>query len=85
MTYYNVFPPNLPPLAIHYVSSMTIEFLIIGLTVPVKELENKYVQLSEALSEKLQALDAALVQSQGLQDALDSLLQWLNTIESQLK
>ena len=64
---------------------MTIEFLIIGLTVPVKELENKYVQLSEALSEKLQALDAALVQSQGLQDALDSLLQWLNTIESQLK
>lgn len=52
---------------------------------PVKEFENKYVQLSEALSEKLQALDAALVQSQGLQDALDSLLQWLNTIENQLK
>lgn len=80
-----MFSPQPPPLAIHYVSSMTIEFLIIGLTVPVKELENKYVQLSEALSEKLQALDAALVQSQGLQDALDSLLQWLNTIESQLK
>lgn len=52
---------------------------------PVKELENKYVQLSEAISEKLQALDAALVQSQGVQDALDSLLQWLNTIENQLK
>lgn len=52
---------------------------------PVRELEEKYVQLSEALAERLQALDTALVQSQGVQDALDSLIQWLNSIETTLK
>nr|CAD7404991.1 unnamed protein product [Timema cristinae] len=52
---------------------------------PVKELENKYNQLSEALSEKVQSLDTALVQSQGVADALDSLMQWLSSTENQLK
>lgn len=56
-----------------------------ALEAPVREVEDKYLQLAEALAERLQILDTALVQSQGVQDALDSLIQWLNTIENQLK
>ncbi|XP_072756472.1 microtubule-actin cross-linking factor 1 isoform X19 [Anoplolepis gracilipes] len=52
---------------------------------PVKTLEDKYRQLSNALAEKCQELDTALVRSQGVQDALDSLVAWLNNIESQFK
>ncbi|XP_011312640.1 microtubule-actin cross-linking factor 1 isoform X3 [Fopius arisanus] len=52
---------------------------------PVKILEDKYRQLSNALAEKCQELDTALVQSQGVQDALDSLVAWLNNVESQFK
>lgn len=52
---------------------------------PVKAVEDKYRQLINALAEKCQLLDTALVQSQGVQDALDSLLAWLNNAESQYK
>lgn len=52
---------------------------------PVRELEDKYRQLGNALAEKCQQLDTALVQSQGVQDALDGLVIWLNTAESQFK
>ncbi|XP_028982177.1 microtubule-actin cross-linking factor 1 isoform X2 [Diachasma alloeum] len=52
---------------------------------PVRILEDKYRQLSNALAEKCQELDTALVQSQGVQDALDSLVAWLNNVESQFK
>ncbi|XP_021923220.1 dystonin isoform X2 [Zootermopsis nevadensis] len=52
---------------------------------PVVELEAKYNQLSDALADKCRALDTALVQSQGVQDALDGLMQWLNATENQLK
>lgn len=56
-----------------------------ALEAPVRELEDKYLQLADALAERVQALDSALVQSQGVQDALDSLLQWLNNIENRVK
>ena len=52
---------------------------------PVRALEDKYRQLSNALAEKCQELDTALVQSQGVQDALDGLVAWLNSAESQFK
>lgn len=52
---------------------------------PVRALEDKYRQLSTALAEKCQELDTALVQSQGVQDALDSLVAWLNNAETQFK
>lgn len=52
---------------------------------PVNALDSKYKQLSEALAERCQLLDTALVQSQGVQDALDSLINWLNTAENNLK
>ncbi|XP_076389529.1 dystonin-like protein short stop isoform X32 [Megachile rotundata] len=52
---------------------------------PAKALEDKYKQLTNAIGEKCQELDAALVRSQGVQDALDSLVLWLNNIESQFK
>jgi hypothetical protein len=58
---------------------------IAALETPVLELEDKYKQLSAALADKCRALDTALVQSQGVQDALDSLMQWLNATENQLK
>lgn len=52
---------------------------------PVRALEDKYRQLANALAEKCQELDTALVQSQGVQDALDGLVAWLNNVESQFK
>ncbi|XP_046739121.1 dystonin isoform X44 [Diprion similis] len=52
---------------------------------PVRELEDKYKQLGSALADKCQQLDTALVQSQGVQDALDGLVVWLNNAESQFK
>ncbi|XP_046680764.1 dystonin isoform X31 [Homalodisca vitripennis] len=52
---------------------------------PVRELEAKYRQLSDSLAEKCQLLETALVQSQGVQDALDGLLAWLNSAENTLK
>jgi hypothetical protein len=58
---------------------------IAALETPVLELEDKYKRLSDALADKCRALDTALVQSQGVQDALDSLMQWLNATENQLK
>jgi len=56
-----------------------------ALEMPARELENKYRQLLDALGERCQALDTALVQSQGVQDALDNLGNWLNASEGQLK
>lgn len=52
---------------------------------PVRALEDKYKQLGNALADKCQELDTALVRSQGVQDALDSLVAWLNNVESQFK
>jgi dystonin len=52
---------------------------------PVCALENKYKQLSTVLMDKCQELDTALVQCQGIQDALDNLIIWLNNIEGQYK
>lgn len=52
---------------------------------PVREVEDKYRQLSNALADKCQELETALVKSQGVQDALDSLVSWLNNVESQFK
>lgn len=52
---------------------------------PVREVEDKYKQLGNALADKCQQLDTALVQSQGVQDALDGLVIWLNNAESQFK
>ncbi|XP_015177045.1 PREDICTED: dystonin isoform X17 [Polistes dominula] len=52
---------------------------------PVRVVEDKYKQLSEALQAKCQELDTALVQCQGVQDALDGLVIWLNNAESQFK
>ncbi|XP_034249434.1 dystonin isoform X11 [Thrips palmi] len=52
---------------------------------PVVEIEAKYNQLAEALADKCAALDTALTQSQGVQDALDGLVGWLNSSDNQLK
>lgn len=58
---------------------------IAALQEPVQDLENKYIQLCEAIAERCKQLDTALVQSQGVQDALDSLLSWLTSAENRLK
>ncbi|XP_056639463.1 dystonin isoform X41 [Diorhabda sublineata] len=52
---------------------------------PVKHLENKYKQLCNAIANRCQELDTALVQSQGVQDALDGIIDWLNQAENQFK
>lgn len=52
---------------------------------PVNEACERHGKLTDALSRKCQELDAALVRSQGVQDALDSILAWLNQAENQFK
>lgn len=52
---------------------------------PVIELEQKYTQLRNALADRCQELDTALVQSQGVQDALDNIVAWLTSAENQFK
>ena len=52
---------------------------------PVVVLEDKFKQLSNAIADKCQELDTALVECQGVQDALDNLVAWLNNIEAQFK
>ncbi|XP_043245138.1 dystonin-like isoform X38 [Amphibalanus amphitrite] len=52
---------------------------------PPEELADKYRRLSDAVTDRCQALDMALVQSQGVQDGLDSLMTWLTQAETRLK
>ena len=55
------------------------------ITSPPEQLADKYRRLSDAVTDRCQALDMALVQSQGVQDGLDSLMTWLNQAEARLK
>lgn len=52
-----------------------------ALEVPVEQLKDKYNQLLESLGDRCKLLDTALVQSQGVQDALDGLGNWVNQTE----
>lgn len=56
-----------------------------NLEVPVIEIVDKYNQLSDALGSRVRELDTALVQSQGLQDALDGVVSWLMQAENNYK
>lgn len=56
-----------------------------NLEVPVLEIVDKYNQLCDALGNRVRELDTALVQSQGLQDALDGVVSWLTTAENDFK
>ncbi|XP_045033650.1 microtubule-actin cross-linking factor 1 isoform X20 [Daphnia magna] len=49
------------------------------------DIQDRYKKLLNALTDKCQFLDNALVQSQGVQEALDSLANWLSQAENQLK
>nr|CAI5837429.1 unnamed protein product [Callosobruchus analis] len=52
---------------------------------PVQDLEKRYNKLCNAIANRCQELDTALVQSQGVQDALDGISDWLNQAENQFK
>lgn len=56
-----------------------------ALEVPVEQLQDRYSQLLEALGDRCKLLDKALVQSQGVQDALDGLVNWVNQTEDKFK
>lgn len=56
-----------------------------ALEVPVEQVTDRYAQLLEALGDRCQLLDKALVQSQGVQDALDGLAGWVNQAEDKFK
>lgn len=56
-----------------------------ALEIPVEQLKDKYSQLLEALGDRCKLLDTALVQSQGVQDALDGLVNWVNQSEDKFK
>jgi len=49
------------------------------------DLESRYKDLLVAVSDRVKDLDSALVQSQGVQDAVDSVSNWLSQAEVQLK
>lgn len=52
---------------------------------PPEELYERYTELAERMGQRCQELDTALVQCQGVQEGLDSLMNWLNNIDLQLK
>lgn len=56
-----------------------------ALEVPVIELENRYTQMSDLMGERCGQLEAALLHSQGLQDALEGQASWLNQAENLFK
>ncbi|XP_055591396.1 dystonin isoform X25 [Uranotaenia lowii] len=56
-----------------------------ALEIPVEDVKDKYRQLLEALGDRSKLLDTALVQSQGVQDALDGLSGWINQSEDKFK
>ncbi|XP_035790469.1 microtubule-actin cross-linking factor 1-like isoform X4 [Anopheles albimanus] len=56
-----------------------------ALEIPVEEVKDKYNQLLESLGDRSKLLDTALVQSQGVQDALDGLAVWINQSEEKFK
>lgn len=58
---------------------------ISALEIPVEEVKDKYNQMFDALKDRCKELDTALVQSQGVQDALDSLFGWMNQAEDKFK
>lgn len=58
---------------------------ISSLEIPVEEIKDKYMQLTEALADRYKLLDTALVQSQGVQDALDGLVSWIQQSEDKFK
>ncbi|XP_017106612.2 microtubule-actin cross-linking factor 1 isoform X31 [Drosophila bipectinata] len=55
------------------------------LELPTADLKNNYQQLLDNLGEHCKNLDKTLVQSQGVQDALDSLVGWVNQAEDKFK
>ncbi|XP_064538228.1 dystonin isoform X30 [Drosophila montana] len=55
------------------------------LEIPIADLKNNYQQLLDTLGEHCKTLDKTLVQSQGVQDALDSLGSWVNQAEDKFK
>ncbi|XP_055530763.1 dystonin isoform X47 [Wyeomyia smithii] len=56
-----------------------------ALEIPVEDVKDKYNQLLQALGDRSKLLDTALVQSQGVQDALDGLSGWINQSEDKFK
>lgn len=52
---------------------------------PPEELAERYSELTSRVGQRCQELDSALVQSQGVQEGLDSLMNWLSNVEIQLK
>ncbi|XP_050668124.1 dystonin isoform X26 [Leptidea sinapis] len=55
------------------------------LEVPVVELVERYGEMSEAVAAKCGELEAALLQRQGLQDAMETQAQWLSSAENAYK
>ncbi|XP_017836803.1 dystonin isoform X21 [Drosophila busckii] len=55
------------------------------LELPIAELKHNYEQLLHTLGEHCQQLDKTLVQSQGVQQALDSLVNWVQQAEDKFK
>ncbi|KAJ8676763.1 hypothetical protein QAD02_012550, partial [Eretmocerus hayati] len=72
-------------LALEALLNLTNDGLSHHLREPVEALRDKHTQLSGALAERCQQLDTALLQRQGVQDALDKLNDWLNAAELQFK
>ena len=52
---------------------------------PAEELSDRYSECAEKIGHRCQSLDSALVQSQGVQEALDAFMTWLNNMDMQLR
>lgn len=70
---------------LHTLSSELSPMEIKQLEVPVDELKDKYQTLLDTLGDHCKVLDKTLVQSQGVQEALDNLGSWVNQADDKYK
>ena len=70
---------------LHTLSSELSPVEINQLEIPVDELKDKYQSLLDTLGDHCKMLDKTLVQSQGVQEALDNLGSWVNQAEDKYK
>ncbi|CAG0891815.1 unnamed protein product [Cyprideis torosa] len=56
-----------------------------NIEVTVNDLTDRYNNIARAVGARSQELEVALLESQGVQDALDSLMNWMNQVEAQMR
>ena len=58
---------------------------IAAIEAAITDIEDRYARLCEAVATRSQELDMSLVASQGVNEGIDSLMNWLNGIDNNMR